>query len=137
MTNNRVPRSYYIHGHRDDDGPTVVGDAEAAYAAIRAINHHTMGQPIPAPVLYTVLGNLKQLGPALAQALQQAQTGLTTSLEVYAVYQDDGSDPATAVAEALELLARAATHAGALGSLLADAQVAINQQGYHITGGPA
>ncbi|MGH3812679.1 MAG: hypothetical protein ACRDUV_09520 [Pseudonocardiaceae bacterium] len=139
MTNDAVPRSCYIHGYPDDDGLTVVGDAEAAYQAIRAINHYTMGQPIHAPVLYTVLGNLKLLGPALAQALQQAQTGLTTSLEVYEVYQDDGSDPAAAVAEACELLARAAGHAGAVGSLLADGQVAINQQGYHHhdAGGPA
>lgn len=44
-----------------DELPEVVQQAEAAYEAVRRINH-IAGGSMPAPLVYQVLGNLKMLG---------------------------------------------------------------------------
>jgi hypothetical protein len=104
--------------------------ADATYEGVRAINHATIGATIPAPVVYEVLGSWARLGPGLDQALGQLTEGLHRSLAAYDVYEDDGADPARAVAQAGHLLAQARAHAWAMGALLGQAQCAINRQGY-------
>jgi hypothetical protein len=104
--------------------------ADVAYEAVRMINHQTMADAIPAPVVYDALGALKLLGPALGQAFGQLGSGLGRSLGVYDVYEVDGADPAVRVAQVIVLLTQARAHADALGALLGRAQSAIAGQGY-------
>jgi hypothetical protein len=120
--------------HDDDDagrdGLRGVGWPEMAYESIRAINHLTnTSLPVPAPVLYDVLGNLKGVGYLLPQALVQLGNGLERSLSVYDVY-DHAREPRVSVATAQRLLVEAATKARDLGALLEEAQTTINSQGY-------
>ncbi|HEY3263306.1 MAG TPA: hypothetical protein VGJ95_24040 [Pseudonocardiaceae bacterium] len=116
-----------------DEWPEVVEQAEAAYEAIRRINHIT-GGPIPAPLLYQVLGNLKLLGHSLPQALLQLGDGLVASLGRSDVYEDDGRDPTVSVATAQDHLERAAELAAQVGEHLERAQSAISRQGYRTAG---
>lgn len=107
--------------------------AEAAYEAIRSINHETIFVTggIPAPVIYRVLGELKTAGGyGLNQALDQLARGLERSLDNYDVVEDDGRDPGESVLEATEALGRAADLASQIGRLLDQAQSAIARQGY-------
>jgi hypothetical protein len=114
-----------------DTQPMIVTRADDAYEAIRAINHATPRGPVPAPVLYDVLGSLKLLGPGLQQALAQLGDALTESLAANRVYEDDGADPATRAAACRAALTAAAGHAAHLGDALEVAQQAIAGQGYH------
>jgi len=113
---------------------TITRYADDAYYAVRAINHATITRtPIPAPVVYDVLGALKQLGHALDQALGQISTGLAASLEapsLYEVYEADGSDPAQSVAAARAALNIACGAARDLGGDLEHAQNQLTWQGY-------
>lgn len=71
----------------------VVVDAEAAYEAIRSINHRTiwLSDGLPAPAVYWVLAELKSaLGYSAQQTLEQLGRGLAQSLDHYEVYEDDG-----------------------------------------------
>ncbi len=107
--------------------------AEAAYEAIRSINHFTIftGDGIPAPVLYRVLGELKTAnGYGLNQALDQLAHGLERSLGTYDVYEDDGRDPQESISASVEALHQAADLANQIGVLLDQAQSAIARQGY-------
>jgi hypothetical protein len=113
----------------EDEEPQVVQHADAAYEAIRAINHLTY-TTYPAPVVYRTLGNLKGVGHLLPQALGQLGAGLERSLSEYDVYEDDGGDPAESVALARAYLEEAAALAGQVGELLEKAQAALNRQGY-------
>ena len=109
--------------------------ADDACQAIRRINHLTVrGPAVPAPQLYEVLGSLKQLGPALEQALTQLGDALEQSLSEYAVYEDDGVDPASSVAICCAALTHAASSAARLGDLLEQAHQAIARQGYRTPG---
>src|SRR6266545_7612528 len=114
------------HGLSADERPTLGQHAEHAYEAVRAINHATITRPpLLAPVVYEILGNLKQLGYALDQALGQISTGLAASLEapsLYEVYEADGSDPAESVAKARAALKIACGASRDLGSDLEHAQ---------------
>jgi len=109
-------------------------NADLAYYAIRAINHDTItGQPIPAPVVYEVLGSLKQLGYALNRAVAQIGAGLAASLEapgVYEVYEADGSDPAESVTNARAALHIASSAADDLATAVEHAQGLLTWQGY-------
>lgn len=120
-------------GDTNEQTPSIVEDATAIYDATRAINHATIFRPdgLPAPVVYTVLGNLKSgSGFGLEQALRQLASGLKESLEHYDVYEDDGRDPAQSVATATEALNEAAACASKIGELLSAAQNAIAGQGF-------
>lgn len=111
----------------------VVVDAEAAYEAIRSINHRTiwLSDGLPAPVVYWVLGELKSaLGYGAQQALGQLAKGLEKSLKHYDVYEDAGRDPSVSAREAGAALETAAELAGQIGALLDSAQSAIAGQGY-------
>jgi hypothetical protein len=99
--------------------------------AIRAINHLTgHGLPIPAPIVYDVLGNLKGIGHMLPQALRQLSAGRAASLGEFDVYDRNG-DPAESIAKARAAMTAAAEHAEQLGALLEAAQSAVNSQGYN------
>ncbi len=115
----------------EDDTPVTVRLADTVYESVRGINHATISrEAIPAPEVYRVLGSLKLLGAGLDQALSQLGAGLGRSLDMYDVYEDNGADPLVSVVMAVDLLTEARTHATELGQLLAQAQVAINGQGY-------
>lgn len=111
----------------------VVVDAEAAYEAIRSINHRTiwLSNGLPAPAVYRVLAELKSaLGYGAQQALEQLGRGLAQSLDHYEVYEDDGRDRSASVEAAGAALKAAADFAGQIGALLDAAQLAIAGQGY-------
>lgn len=111
----------------------VVVDAEAAYEAIRSINHRTIwpSDRLPAPAVYWVLAELKSaLGYGAQQALEQLGRGLAQSLDHYEVYEDDGRDPSASIEAAGAALRAAADLAGQIGVLLDAAQLAIARQGY-------
>jgi len=123
-------------GRRDGERASLAELADDAYEAVRAINHRTVTRPpLFAPVVYDLLGNLKQLGYALDQALGQLVTCLGASLEItgYEVYEDDGSNPALSVHAAQALLAMASDCARDLAGDLEDAQSQLARQGYRPT----
>lgn len=109
----------------------VVVDAEAAYEAIRSINHRTiwLSDGLPAPAVYWVLAELKSaLGYSAQQTLEQLGRGLAQSLDHDEVYEDDGRDPSASVEAASAALQAAADLAGQIGVLLEGAQLAIARQ---------
>jgi len=111
----------------------VVVDAEAAYEAIRSINHQTiwLSDGLPAPAVHWVLAELKSaVGYGAQQALAQLARGLAQSLDHYEIYEDDGRDPSASVETAGAALRAAADLAGQIGALLDAAQLAIARQGY-------
>ncbi|MDQ7992570.1 MAG: hypothetical protein AAGC63_15130 [Propionicimonas sp.] len=111
----------------------VVVDAEAAYEAIRSINHRTiwLSDGLPAPAVYWLLAELKSaLGYGARQALGQLGRGLFESLKHYDVYEDGGRDASLSVQEAGAALNVAAELAGQIGTLLDAAQSALAGQGY-------
>ena len=109
---------------------TLAEHAEAAYEAVRAINHATRAAVLPAPDVYAVLGSLNPVGPGLAQACTQLASALIRSLDVYDVREDDGGDPATSALTAQYHLAQAAGLAHQLGTHLTHAHNAISGQGH-------
>jgi len=117
-----------------DERPTLGEYADHAFEAVRAINHATVTRPpLLAPVVYEILGNLKQLGYALDQALGQISVGLGASLEapgLYEVYEADGSDPAVSVEAARAALGIACGAADDLAASLEYAQGQLTWQGY-------
>ncbi|MEV6891401.1 hypothetical protein [Kribbella sp. NPDC051137] len=104
---------------------------DAVYESLRALNHATLGQSLPAPVVYELLGSLKQAAGALSQLARQLGHGLERSLITYDVY-DDNRDPAVSVAMAVHALTVAADQSHHTGNALATAQSAINLQGYNL-----
>jgi hypothetical protein len=112
------------------DYDDLVQHSDSAYEAIRALNHHTV-RALPAPVVYALLGNLNNLGYGLNQLLGQISGGLYRSLIEYDVY-DHNRDPHDSVALANQAMREAARLATQIGDLLAEAQVAINAQGYNL-----
>lgn len=84
MTEPAIERR--IHGGRgvvshDDGSDRVAGWPEVAYESIRALNHLTGGgEPMPAPTLYQVLGELKMIGHGLAPAGTRADGGRLATL---------------------------------------------------------
>ncbi len=120
-------------GTQDPDGEDVMGWPQVAYEAIRAINHLTgHGVPIPAPVMYTILGELTGVAHVLPQGLRQLGHALAASLDTLNVY--DHGRPEDSVAAAVAALERAATLAAQLGPLLETAQSELAEQGYTAAG---
>jgi hypothetical protein len=118
----------------EEQTPTAVQAAENAHEAMRAIAHFTRGTH-PAPVVYRILVNVKNLGHFLPQISDQLSQGFVKSLEEYDVTEDQGKDPAESIMQAREHLARAAELAELLGEELAKAQDDIAAQGYRTPGG--
>jgi hypothetical protein len=115
----------------DDERPGVLGDADAAYEAIRALNHATIwGGGIPAPTIYGVLANLKTaLGYGAEQALNQLAARLVDSLYEFDATEYDGRSPTESVAAAVGDMRAAAHLAEQIGGHLSAAQSAIAGQG--------
>ena len=126
----RIHHGRTLCGHEEEHDERVAGWPEVAYGSLRAINHLTHSPaPIPAPVLYDVLGNLAGVGNALPQALGQLADGLTRSLAQFDVTEArPGADPQDNVRRAVAAMRAAAEHAEHLGSLLEEAQSAIAGQ---------
>ena len=112
-----------------DTRPRAVQYAEDAYESLRAINHLRL-YPTPAPVLYSVLGDLKSVGSMLGEALGNLGVGLTGSLEVYDVREDDGGDPVARAADAVAHMTRAQELARQIYAELDAAQSAIARQSF-------
>lgn len=108
--------------------PTVVQHADDAYEALRAIAH--TASDYPAPLAYSMLGNLKYVGYNMNTVCTIVARGLETSLKTYEVYDAEGQDPAENVAKANRHLKRAAELAEQLAQELEAAQSAITDQGY-------
>ncbi|MGQ0846515.1 MAG: hypothetical protein ACT4QF_20520 [Sporichthyaceae bacterium] len=117
-------------GERTYNDATILEHAAAAAEAIRAINHLTRGGPMPAPLVYDLLGELKVLVQRLPQALDQIANALTDSMLCYALTDAPGRDPEFSIVEAGTHLIDAASRAEKLGELLEAAQTAIRDQGY-------
>lgn len=113
----------------EDQTPEVVHVADNAYDALRTMAYLTRATH-PAPEVYRILGNLKNLGSFLPQISTQLAQGLVKSLQEYDVTEYEGKDPAASVALANDHLARAAQLAERMGEELAQAQNAIAGQGY-------
>jgi hypothetical protein len=111
---------------------TLAHHADAAYEAVRAINHLTIfGPALPAPDLYPVLGTLAQLGHGLDQGIGQLSRGLQRSPEFYELYEaDPGRTPTEVIAEAVHWLDDAAQHARDCGYTLSKAHTVIAGQGW-------
>jgi hypothetical protein len=140
MSTPAVTRSLYddralLRGEDPAMGEEVDGWAELAQTAVRAMNHITGGQPIPAPVPYSLLGNLSGLAHMLPQLCQQLADGLQRSLTEFDVY-DDNRSPAQSATEARIALATAEEQVQVLAAALDVAQVAINSQGYNLADAP-
>lgn len=113
----------------EDQTPEAVQEADNASAALRTMAHLTRATH-PAPDVYRIPGNPRNLGSFLPQISTQLAQGLVNSLQEYDVTECEGKDPAASVALAGEHLARAAKLAEQMGEELAQAQNAINGQGY-------
>jgi len=115
-------------------GATLAQHAIASCEAVRAINHATITRPpLPAPIAYELLGAFSRLGSMLDQALGQVGTGLAASLEapgLFAVYEADGSDPATSVANARAAIAIACRAADDMATSAEYAQGQLAWQGF-------
>jgi hypothetical protein len=128
------------HGepHTDNDATVVehaaVRAAALAAEAIRAINHLTRGDPMPAPLVYEVIGYLAEAAHRLPQALDQITTALDASKLDYALTDAPGRDPKFSIIEAGTHLRDAAHWAEKLAEALEAARTAIAEQGYR-TGG--
>lgn len=110
----------------DDD---LTGTADAAYEAVRTLNHATIGRSIPAPVAYELLARLQQVGFALDPLARQLGVGLTRSLTTHEVYDANGN-PETSVVLAVDALLLAGQHAQRVGQCLTTAQAVISGQGH-------
>lgn len=109
--------------------------ADDAYEAIRSLNHQTIVGAIPAPHVYSILGNLKFAGGhSLAALLDNMARGLRASVEAFDVYEDDGSDPSVRAYQAAHRLELAAAKAREIGDMLERAKLEISGQGYRVAG---
>lgn len=110
MTDIPVVRAVF-DGHslidREFPEDRVEGWPRITAQAARAIAHLTLGAVTPAPVVYDVLGDLKQVGWRLAEVSASLSAGLAASLDAFDVYQTDDGDPQAAVAAAQAASARA------------------------------
>lgn len=99
-------------------------EVDTAYEALHVLALLTRATH-PAPDVYWILGNLKNLGSFLPQISRQLSQSLVKSLEEYDVIEDEGTEPAASVALAGEHLARDAELVERLGEEVAKAQNAI------------
>ena len=119
------------HGdHATYHDATVAEHAAAAAEAIRAINHLTRGAPMPAPLVYEILGHLAEAAHRLPQALDQITTALGNSQQHYELTDAPGRDPQFSIIEAGTHLRDAAHRADKLAEALDAARTAIADQGY-------
>jgi hypothetical protein len=115
-----------LNGRTDEQG-WQPGWSDAVVEAIQAINELTAAKErLPMPAIHSLLGNLKQVGYELPQALHQLTRSLATE-GIGPVMVSNRSDRKDAAAEARDHLAHAARRASELGALLEAAQLAIGE----------
>lgn len=90
-------------------------------------------RPLPAPMVYDLLADLKSLGHVLGHIVGRLAAGLDASHDAYDLFNDDGTDPADVLTVALNALTAGVVHANQTGRALDDAQAALSVQGYRIT----
>jgi hypothetical protein len=112
----------------NDELTSVEQLADDVYDAIRMINGQTRGARLPAPVVYSVLGDLQGAERLLAVALTQLATGLARSLREFEVYESGGGEPSMSAAVCRDHLAKASGLAVQLADELEQAQSAIAHQ---------
>jgi hypothetical protein len=95
--------------------PSAADLADRAAEAIRSLNHTTRAGELHPADVYSVLGSLAMLAARLPQATAQLSGTLQHSLAAGGVVNEQGGDPAIAVAT----VAAALAEAGALGDFLA------------------
>jgi len=119
----------------DGSPPETLALARTAAAAVRSLNHATLGgQGLDHPAdAYQLLGELSLAASGLPQLLAQAGRWLAAALAAGRLGCDDGTDPAAAVSGARLFIAGARTSAAALARDLAGAQ----QQLAAVHGSPA
>ncbi|MDB6427443.1 hypothetical protein [Curtobacterium sp. 20TX0008] len=113
-----------------DDGnrPTVVRASAYACTALDALQAASEFDDIKGQDVYAALGELKSgVGDRLPTSLRN----LVRSLDAYDVREDDGSDPALAIAKAADHLGEAATMLELVWDRLEQAQTALRGQSAH------
>ena len=115
----------------DAGGERIEGWAHQLSESVRALNHLTRDQSVPAPEVYELLGDLALAANMLPQLMAQLAAGLAGSLEDYDVY-DSARDPQVSVSTAREHLEAAAVCAAHVGDALDRARAAIADQGYTV-----
>lgn len=114
----------------------LANQVSTAYQAVQTIEATTrnFGQvPLPAPMVYDLLADLKSIGYVLGHALTRIAADLNASHRAYDLFNDDGTDPTDTLDNAADLFAAATVHAHGIGRALEDAQAELSTQGYRIT----
>jgi len=141
-----TPTNLRTNSEKSDAGTLALGETLAKHAiaaceAVRAINHATITRPpLPAPIVYELLGAISRIGYGLDQALGQISTSLADSLEapgLFTVYEADGSDPAHSVDNARAALNTAVEAANDMATAVEHAQSQLAWQGFRPTARPA
>jgi hypothetical protein len=116
----------------NDDRPAVIRASAYASTALDALLATTQLDAIRGQDAHEALGELKYgLGDRTPAALTNLTKSLARSLDVYDVRQDDGTDPAVAIANATDHLQGAATALEVVWDHLEAAQLALRGQAAH------
>jgi predicted Zn-ribbon and HTH transcriptional regulator len=108
----------------------MVTEADGIYEAFRMLNHATITNNAPAPLVYDLTGNLKAATWGYRQLCEQLGRGVVGSLTEYEVYDNSDRTPEESAELCRAHLLRAATLLEQVGREIEAAQSAVNQQGY-------
>jgi hypothetical protein len=108
----------------------LVTEADGIYEAFRMLNHATITNNAPAPLVYDLTGNLKAATWGFKQLCEQLGRGVVGSLNEYEVYDNSDRTPMESATLSRAYLLEAAQLLEQVGALLENAQGAINQQGH-------
>jgi hypothetical protein len=114
-----------------DQRPAVVRSAAYAGDALGAFAAVTRREPVRGQDAYDALGELKVGTGVFAESFGSLTAALGRSLDVYDVRQDDGTDPALAIAKASDYLNQAAPLLERVYALLDSAQTELGGQAAH------
>lgn len=119
----------------DDTRPAVIRAAAYSNTALDALLATTQLDAIRGQDAYEALGELKHgIGNRTPAALTNLTRSLARSLDVYDVREDDGTDPALAIANASDHLQGAVTALEVVWDHLEAAQAALRGQSAHSRG---
>lgn len=111
-----------------DERPAVVRSAAYAGDALGAFAAVTRLEAVRGQDAYDALGELKVGTGVFAESFASLTAALGRSLDVYDVRQDDGTDPALAIAKASDYLNQAAPLLERVYALLDSAQTELGGQ---------
>lgn len=114
------------------DDALLARQADEVYDAARALAHMTSSaSPVPAPAVYSVLGNTNNVAFMLAESTESLAHALAASPEGYTLTEaNPQDDPLDSIAAANQHLHTAAALLRQAGVALSEAQSAIAGQGY-------